>query len=273
MNKQLKKVNISRVAAFLTICLLVSFVAFAQNIPPRPVPPKLVNDFAGVLTSEQKSHLESILVSYDDSTSVQIAVVIVNSLDGANVDDYALKLGRDWGVGNKKTNNGVVLLISVGGGQGNRKVFISPGYGLEASLTDYLAKTIVDAEILPEFRQGNLYRGIEKGTSAIIEATQGAYKAPAGYRNRGKDDGGGEFVFVIILMLVLFFLFAGGRGGGNNGGDAMTRKGHRHMNRVPPFILFPGMGGGGGGGGWSGGGGFGGFGGGGFGGGGAGGSW
>jgi uncharacterized protein len=260
-------------ALFLATWLQLTLQGIGQDIPPRPSPPKLVNDFAGVLTPYQVSHLEEILVGYDDSTSVQVAVVIVNSLGGADVADYALELGRKWGVGNKKTNNGVVLLVSVGGGEGQRKVFISPGYGLEANLSDYLAKTIVDVEMIPEFRQGNIYRGIEKGVSAIIKATQGAYTAPAGYRNRGGEEGGG-FVFVLILILVLLFLFAGSRGGGggNDGGDAMTRRGHRHINRPPPFILFPG--GGGGGGGWSGGGGgFGGFGGGGFGGGGAGGSW
>jgi uncharacterized protein len=261
-----------RYFGFFALWVLLATAAFGQNIPPRPSPPKLVNDFAGVLTPYQVSHLEETLVKYDDSTSVQIAVVIVNSLDGANVDDYALALGRKWGVGNKKTNNGVVLLVSVGGGEGQRKVFISPGYGLEASLSDYLAKTIVDAEMIPEFKQGNIYRGLERGVTAIISATQGQYEAPPGYSNRGEGEGGG-FVFVLILLFVLFILFAGSKGGGgNDGGDAMTRRGHRHMNRPPPFIFFPPIGGGGGGGGF-GGGGFGGFGGGGFGGGGAGGSW
>lgn len=260
---------------WLSACFMMLCHALFAQIPEKPNPPRLVNDFAKILTPYQVSHLEEKLVAYDDSTSVQIAVVIVESLGGINVDDYAIELGRKWGVGNQKTNNGVVILISTGGGEGQRKVFISPGYGLEASLSDYTSKTIVDAEMIPEFRQGNIYRGIEKGADAIISATRGEYTAPPGYADRG-GEGGGSFTFVLILILVLFFLFAGRRGGGgNDGGDAMTRKGHRHMNRTPPFIFFPPIGGGGGGGGFGGGGGggFGGFGGGGFGGGGAGGSW
>jgi len=258
---------------FSAVLVLTLHIAFAQNIPAKPNPPRLVNDFAGILSSEQKSHLEERLVAYDDSTSVQIAVVIIKSLEGANVDDYAIELGKQWGVGNKKTNNGVVVLVSMGEGDGQRKLFIAPGYGLEASLTDYTCKSIIDAEIIPEFKQGNIYRGLEKGTSAIIEATRGEYEAPEGYAKRGEDGGGGLIVALIVLFILIVLL--AGRGGGG-GGDAMTRRGHRHINRVPPFFFFPPIGGGGGGhggGGWGGGGGFGGFGGGGFGGGGAGGSW
>jgi uncharacterized protein len=258
--------------AMVSAAFFMLYTAVAQNIPPKPNPPRLVNDFAGILTPYQVSHLEERLVAYDDSTSVQIAVVIIKSLEGAGVDDYAIKLGREWGVGNKKTNNGVVVLMSMGEGDGQRKVFIAPGYGLESSLSDYTCKTIIDAEMIPEFKHGNLYRGLERGTDAIIAATRGQYTAPPGYGNRGDGEGGGFIVFLVILFIIII-LIAGRRGGG--GGDAMTRRGHRHVDRVPPFIFFPPIGGGGsGGGGWSGGGGgFGGFGGGGFGGGGAGGSW
>lgn len=263
-------------AGVLTGLLLVfsvlSGLVFAQNIPEKPNPPRLVNDYAGLLTPEQKAHLEQKLVEYDNNTSVQVAVVTMKTLDGAGADEFAIELGRKWGVGNKSTNNGVVLLISME--PQRRKVFIAPGFGLESSLSDYTCKTIVDAEIIPQFKQENYYRGIENGVDAIIEATKGQYAAPEGYGKRGKGSNGG-FVIFLVVLLILFFIFVGGRGGGG-GGDAMTRRGNRHLNRLPPFIFFPPIGGGGGsGGGWSGGGGggFGGFGGGGFGGGGAGGSW
>src|SRR6187402_3410720 len=94
------------------LLLLCTGLVFGQQIPNKPSPPKLVNDFVGVLTPDQQSHLEQKLVAYDDSTSVQIVVVIVNTLNDYDPVDYAVKLGRDWGVGNKKTNNGVVLLMS-----------------------------------------------------------------------------------------------------------------------------------------------------------------
>lgn len=256
---------------FLVFSGLLGMV-IAQDIPAKPNPPRLVNDFAGVLTPEQKAHLEQKLVEYDNSTSVQVAVVTMKTLDGAGADEFAIELGRKWGVGNKSTNNGVVLLVSME--PGKRKVFIAPGYGLEETLSDYTCKTIVDAEIIPQFKQDNYYRGIENGVDAIIEASKGAYTAPEGYGKRGQGSKGGSIIFLIVILIV-FFIFVGGRGGGG-GGDAMTRRGNRHLDRLPPFFFFPPIGGGGGGsgGGWSGGGGgFGGFGGGGFGGGGAGGSW
>src|SRR5690349_21742804 len=92
------------------IFLLFLFTAgvFGQKVPLRPSPPKLVNDYVGVLTPDQQAHLEQKLVAYDDSTSIQVVVVIVNTLNDYDPVDYAVKLGREWGVGNKKTNNGVV---------------------------------------------------------------------------------------------------------------------------------------------------------------------
>ena len=254
------------------LLLCFSGAVFGQRTPPRPSPPKLVNDFVGILTPDQQSHLEQKLVAYDDSTSVQIVVVIVNTLDDYDPVDYAVKLGRDWGVGNKKTNNGVVFLMSME--PGKRKVFIAPGYGLEGAIPDITAKQIVESEIIPQFKQENYFRGIDNGIDAIIQASRGEYKAPEGYRDRGgKGKGGGGFIFIIILV-VIFLIIGRGGGGRGRGGGMMSRRGFGAL----PFLLFPG---GGGGGGWSGGGGgssgggggFGGFGGGSFGGGGSGGSW
>jgi uncharacterized protein len=252
--------------------LLLGMGAIGQKLPPKPNPPRLVNDLVGnVLEPDQIRHLEEKLVAYDDSTSIQIAVVIVPTLQDYEPVDYATALGRAWGVGNKKTNNGVILLISME--QGKRKVFIAPGYGLEGALPDIVCKQIVENEIIPQFKQENYFRGISDAVDAIIAASRGEYKAPAGYRKRGGEEGGGALVFVIILIVVVFIL-AAGRGGGGPRGGMHSRRGYHDV--VGPLFWLGGAGrGGGSGGGWSGGGGggFGGFGGGSFGGGGAGGSW
>jgi uncharacterized protein len=242
----------------------------AQKIPPKPNPPKLVNDFSGLLTPDQRQHLEDKLVAFDDSTSVQLALVIVPSLGDYEASDYAFKLGREWGVGNKKTNNGVVFLVSTE--EGRRRVFIAPGYGLEGALPDITCKQIVENNIIPQVKAGNYYGGMNAGVDAIIAAAKGEYKAPAGYRDRGQGGGSSIVVFLVILLIVVFILGAGSRGGGPKGG-MFSRRGYRDF--MGPVIFFPGGGGGrSSGGGWSGGGGgFGGFGGGSFGGGGAGGSW
>lgn len=256
----------------LLLLLTVAYICKAQApLLPKPNPPRLVNDFTNTLTPDQKAHLEEKLVAYDDSTSVQIAVVIVNTLNDLEPVEYATRLGREWGVGNKKTNNGVVLLVSME--PGKRKVFIAPGYGLEGALPDITCKRIVESEIIPQFKQDNYYRGLVEAADAIIKATRGEYKAPANYRSRGKGSGGGGVIVFIVILVVVLLILGIGRGGGPRGG-MMSRRGYHDY--APPFLFFPSGGGGSGGwggGGSSGGGGFGGFGGGSFGGGGAGGSW
>ena len=111
----------------LILLLVVSFVTgIAQTVVPPPNPPRLVNDYAGVLSKEQVAILEEKLVALDDSTSNQIAVVILKTLEGYEVQEYANKLFRSWGIGNKKTNNGVLILASIE----DRKIWIEVGYGL-----------------------------------------------------------------------------------------------------------------------------------------------
>lgn len=257
------------VTALFLAASLLGLWARGQNIPPKPSPPKLVNDLADILTREQEQHLEEKLVRFDDTTSIQIAVVTIASLEGTDVGEYAVELGRKWQVGNKATNNGIVLLIS----KGDKKVFIAPGYGLESKITDYEAKTIIDGEIIPNFKNGSFYRGIEEGVDALMQATQGAYKAPKGYANRGGGDNEEVVALIVFIVIIIIFVLIARKGGGGRGGDTMGRRGHRHRDSLPPFIFFPTGGGGSSGGGGGGFGGFGGFGGGSFGGGGAGGSW
>jgi uncharacterized protein len=247
-------------------------IAGAQKIPDPPNPPRLVNDFAGVMTRDQIQDLENKLVAYDDSTSIQIAVVTIQTTGDYAIDDYALKILRDWKVGNKKTNNGLVILAAIQ----DHKVFIATGYGMEGVLPDITNKEIIENEIVPNFKQSNYYRGFDLATNAIIQAARGEYTAPEGYnQNKQRGSGGGNFLGIIIFIVIILVLVS--RGGGRGGGGGMFSR-----SGVLPFIIgnmigSAGRGGwsGGGGGGWSGGGGggFGGFGGGSGGGGGAGGSW
>ncbi|HSU49577.1 MAG TPA: TPM domain-containing protein [Segetibacter sp.] len=256
--------------------LLLFFAQFvcgwAQNIPERPNPPRLVNDYTHTLTQDQQYSLEQKLVAYDDSTSNQVVVVIIPTTNDYDLVDYATKLGRAWGVGNKKTNNGVVLLIA----KNDRKVFIAPGYGLEGALPDITTKSIIDNVILPNFKNEDFYRGIDLGTTAIFKAAAGEYKAPEGYRSKKGSGGGGSIIGIIIVIFVIVMLI--GRGGGGRGGGMFSRRGYGGFVEgaiLGSLLNGGGRGGGswGGGGGGSGGGGFGGFGGGSFGGGGSGGSW
>src|SRR4029077_691004 len=137
---------------------------------------------------------EQKLVAYDDSTSIQIAVVTVPTTGDYVIEDAALKILRGWKIGNKKTNNGLIILAAIN----DHKVFIATGYGMEGVLPDITAKEIVENEIVPNFRQQNYYRGFDLAVDAIIEASHGEYKAPTGYNQARKGRGGGNALGVII---------------------------------------------------------------------------
>lgn len=251
---------------FAIFLIVLGFGALAQDIPPRPNPPVLVNDLVGLLDPGQRQALENKLDVFDDSTSVQIAVVIISSTSDYDPVDYAVKLGRTWGVGNKQFNNGVVFLVA----KDDHKVFIAPGYGLEGALPDITCKSIIDNFILPPFKEGNFYAGIDSGVNNIMLASKGEYKAPAGYHKQ--SSAGGWTVFFLIFFIILMIIII--RRGGGGGGGYISRRGYGPLFwGAVGGSLLGGDGGGRGGGGDSGGGGFGGFGGGSFGGGGAGGSW
>lgn len=260
----MKKILLISLLAFLI------FNSFAQGqvqsmesiIKTPPSPARLVNDYADVLTPDQKQALETKLVQFDDSTSTQVTVVIVRNLGGMDVADAATELGRSWGVGGKQNNNGVVLLVSYE----DRKLNISPGYGLEKSLPDLTTQQIIQQIIVPNFKGNDYYRGIDEGTDAMIQAVKGEYHAPRNY-GKSKSPSMMKVLFIIILIIV----FLGVSGGGRGGGSFMSRRGYRGLGGGP--IFFPGGGGFGGGGGGGSSGGFGGFGGGSFGGGGSSGSW
>jgi uncharacterized protein len=257
---------------FIAVCfgsLLASAQGIEKYIPAKPNPPRLVNDYLNLLSPSQVIELEKKLVAYDDSTSNQIAVVTIADIGDYDISDFAVALGRKWGVGGKEFNNGILIVILVDKERQKRKVWIAIGYGLEGAIPDITAKKIIENDIIPNFKINDIYRGLDEGTDDLIRAAKGEYTAPEGYRNRGEGGGIPLWLMILIIIVVLFVLSnAGGRGGGG----MMSRRGYRRWNDTPP-IWFPSGGGGWGGGGSSGGGGFGGFGGGSFGGGGAGGDW
>jgi uncharacterized protein len=248
------------------LLLLFIFVGsqtvFAQKIEPKPNPPVAVNDFANLLEPFQKQALEQKLEAYNDSTSSAIVVITVASLDGYDIEQVALKYLRDWGIGTKEKNNGVVILVSAN----DHKARIETGYGMEGVLPDILAKQIIDDRMIPFFKNGDYYRGLDNAVDAIIQAAAGEYKADPNAGKKNKVTAG-KIIPLVIIFLVIIFLFSGGGGGG---GSYMSRKGSRSFlgNALPWFLLGNMMGGGGRRGGGFGGGGFGGggFGGGGFGG-------
>ena len=250
----------------------------AQSLLPRPEPPRLVNDLAGVLSAGEAQALENKLVAFNDSTSNQIAVVIVSDLQGYDRSEFAYRVARDWGVGQGDFNNGLLVLVKPKSASSNGQVFIATGYGLEGAIPDIACADIIDREIIPRFRENDYYGGIDAGTNVLMSLAAGEYS----YDNYAGGGSSGSIPGVIIFLMILVFIFIISAGSSNN--KHLRRNG---SSNLPLWLLLSMMGGGkshggswggfsgGSGGGFSGGGGggFGGFGGGGFGGGGAGGSW
>lgn len=250
---------------FALYLLLFSWVAAAQNIPEPMSPPRLVNDFVGMLNPTEQAQLEQKLRVYNDSTSTQIVIAVVKTTGDYPAGDYAFELGRRWGVGQKGKNNGLVLLWATD----DRKIFIATGYGLEGAVPDAIAKRIISTVITPEFKNQMYYRGLDKGTDEIIRYAKGEYKSDA-------SDGEGEFpIELIIFFIIMFVIFVIIRSRNNRGGGGGNRSSGGGM--FFPYATYSGWGSSSGSwGGSSGGGGgsdFGGFGGGSFGGGGAGGDY
>jgi uncharacterized protein len=254
----------------ILICFLISGIGYAQfTIPEIPKFQTSVYDYANVLNENEKLQLEQKLIQYSDSTSTQIVVITIESLKGEDIGILTPKWGQEWGIGgSKKNDNGVIILLA----KAERKIWISAGYGLEDRLTAGIGGEITRNIIVPEFKAGSYYNGLDKGTDAIFDVFKGKYK---GTRQENKDEGSG-FPFILILIIFIFILIIISKNNrGNNGGSGLGR-----TPNLLDIIILSNMGrssggfGGSSGGGFSGGGGFGGgFGGGGFSGGGSGGDW
>lgn len=255
MNIQTKLILI-----FLFVCGFIQ----AQDIPKPMNPPRLVNDFANVFTSDQRNSLEAMLRNYNDTTSTQIYVVTVDDLQGYAVSDYAIRLGEDWGVGQKSKNNGAVILIKPKQGNSRGQVFIAVGYGLEEKLTDGRIGRIIDNSMLPFFSNDDYYTGTRSAIEVMIKYLSGQFKSDP----ESEDNSLSAFDIITIIFFVILFVYISSKSKKNGGNNS---------NRGGGGGFFPPIGGGFGGSyrgsGGSRGGGFGGGGGGSFGGGGAGRSW
>jgi len=255
----------------LPALFFLSLSLAAQTLLPRPEPPRLVNDLAGVLSSSEAQLLENKLVAFNDSTSNQIAVVIVNDLQGYDKSEFAYKVAKDWGVGQSDFNNGLLVLVKTKTDESLGQIFIATGYGLEGAIPDIACADIIDREMLPRFRENDYYGGINAGTDVMMALASGEYNYDtyAGGRSSGSFP---AIIFIIFIIAVIMMASAG-----NSNNKHIKKSG---TSNLPLWLLMSMMGGGkshggswGGFSGGGGGGGFGGFGGGGFGGGGAGGSW
>lgn len=231
----------------LLLQLAMPMVALAApQVPPAPTQNIYVQDYAGVIDPQARSSMNAIAEDLARKTKAQIVVVTVKSLNGESLEDYSLTLLRKWGIGDKKLNNGVVLLVAVD----DRKSRIEVGYGLEGALPDALTGRIQDDYMLPFFRQNQYSKGIQNAFNALIQVVSREYKVevntqPVIKPTKAQANQETELPTWAIVVLILGFfalikidqMFLGGtiskillyffysRGGGGGGGGGSSSGG------------------------------------------------
>jgi len=224
--------------------LVTALLAFLVLVTPAWAAPKFpaltgrVVDDAGILSSDTKTGLTEKLAALEQKTSRQLVVVTVPSLQGYEISDYGYQLGRAWGIGQAKLNNGILFLVA----PNEHKTRIEVGYGLEPIITDAFSSVVIQTQVLPKFRSGDFNGGVVAGANALIEQlsleTSEAEKraAAAQQQLQRHDDGGGGLVgFLVILFIFIaisrifggwgllpFLFMGGGRGGGYGGGGGWS---------------------------------------------------
>ena len=219
----------------IILSILLSFSAVAIDLP-EPTDNFFVNDFADVIDDEVENELQSIGASLYNQTSAQVVVVTVDSLDGYDVDEYALELGREWGVGSEDSDNGVVLLMSVS----DRQVTIQVGYGLEGCLPDGKTGRILDTYAIPYLRNDDFSTGLEDAYKAIVNVVCVEYGVELDNLNidnyndeyytfeMSSDEVIGMAILIFIVVSIFVLIVFKFNGGGSSHGGGTYYGGHTY---------------------------------------------
>lgn len=203
----------------LLIIASVQYTYAQFEIPPKPDFQTSVYDYINLFSSTEKNNLEQNLIRYSDTTSTQIVVAIISSAEGEYINYLGAQWGEKWGIGQEKEDNGILILLA----KDDRKIGINTGKGVEHLLTDALSKRIIDREIIPYFRQGDYYGGLNRGTEAIFEVLNGEYQGTR--QSNSTDFPIGLFIVMILIFILLIIVISKNRrnSGGNRGNRSDSR--------------------------------------------------
>jgi uncharacterized protein len=204
------------------LCLFLT-LAVGQNIPDKPSPMRFVNDYAQLLSVNEQAELEKTLIRYNDSTTTQIAIVILPTLGGVEIAPFGLELFRKWGIGTKELNNGVLILVSTD--PVKRQTNITTGYGMEGVLPDMICKRILDKHLVPNLQKGTYYQGFSETIERIVKQAKGEYVDKKFKKKQQKEVKPLTLVqkclfvgfFVLYLLGILFGIVPAGRSRGSSG--------------------------------------------------------
>ena len=221
----MKKIFALLIAVILLISL--SFSSFAINLP-KPTNDFFVNDFVNIIDEDDESEILKIGADLYEQTTAQVVVVTIDSLDGYDVDEYALELGREWGVGSKETNNGVVILLSLS----DRKISIQVGYGLEGCLNDGKVGRILDDYAIPHLSNNDFSTGLIETYKAVAYVVCEEYGVELNpdyeiniydTHDSGDDhleDFFGTLIAAIIIIIIVTVLLNKSQGGSSGNGGS-----------------------------------------------------
>jgi uncharacterized protein len=191
--------------------LLLCGVAVAAE-PHFPALSGRIVDEAKLLSAATRQSLDDRLAQHEKATGQQVVVAVVSSLQGVPIEDYGYQLGRTWGIGQKGKDNGAILLVA----PNEHAVRIEVGYGLEGTLTDATSRSIIERDILPAFRKGDMERGVVDGTDAMLTVLGGGAAPGAAQHATASDADPGTVLLLVVLFFVILFIvfrFASRRGG------------------------------------------------------------
>lgn len=206
--------------SFLLFFLCCYTLHGQYDIPDKPAKQSSVYDYIELLSPSEKNSLEQKLIAYSDSTSTQIVIAIISSTEGENINYLGAQWGEKWGIGQAEKDNGILVLLA----RADRRIAINTGYGVEAALTDALSKRIIDRVIIPEFKNGDYYGGLDKGADAIFATLNGDFKEERSFNNKNKSFPLETILPIIIFIVILIILSArhrnkgGGKGGNRSSG-------------------------------------------------------
>lgn len=202
------------------VLLLCTTLCIAQfNIPEAPKFQTSVYDYSNLLPANKKQALERKLVKYSDTTSTQIVVAIINSTEGEYINYLGAQWAEKWGIGQKNKDNGIFILLA----KNDRKIGINTGRGVEHLLTDAMSRRIIERNIVPYFKKGDYYGGLNSAADAIFQVMTGEYK---GSRSTSESGVPIEFIIFLIIFFIIIVLSisknhrnGGGGGGYRTGAD------------------------------------------------------
>ena len=217
------------VIAFLAIIavFIMSIESFAQSIPPKPNPARVVNDYANILEQQQVKDLSRKLYDFWDSTSIQMIVVIVPTLGGYESSEYAVKLHREWGVGDAEKNNGIVMLVKPKTEEELGDAFISVGYGLEGDIPDAYAKHIMDLIMIPHFKNNDYYAAIDEGTTDLMRLAAGQESEAVKTAKKEQTRDGWLYSIGLIVLIIVGARIGAFSSDGSDGGSSSSSGGGR----------------------------------------------